>query len=104
MFLFHGSGIENWYSILRNGVRNLSYTGLMTAGAASGSGVYSAFDFGTSNGYSMRSNFGTGKWAHSTINNEFIIGIIEVIKIPEYCKGGIYVIPNDDDIQLRYII
>ncbi len=40
MFLFHGSGSENWYSILRNGIRVLSNTKYMTAGAAMGAGVY----------------------------------------------------------------
>ncbi len=39
-FLFHGSSQENWYSILRNGLRVLSNTKYMTAGAAYGAGVY----------------------------------------------------------------
>ena len=42
MFMFHGSGPENWYSILRNGLRILSNTKYMTAGAAHGSGIYVA--------------------------------------------------------------
>ena len=41
-FVWHGSGVENWYSIIRNGLRVLSNTKLMTAGAAYGKGVYSA--------------------------------------------------------------
>jgi len=39
-FLFHGSSQENWYSILRNGLRVLSNTKYMTAGAAYGAGIY----------------------------------------------------------------
>lgn len=50
-FLFHGSGINNWYSIIRNGLRNLSNTGMMTAGAAYGEGIYAAWDFATASGY-----------------------------------------------------
>ena len=42
LYVFHGSAIENWYSIIRNGIRNLSNTHMMTAGAAYGPGVYSA--------------------------------------------------------------
>lgn len=49
--MFHGSGINNWYSIVRNGLRNLSNTGMMTAGAAYGAGIYSAWDYGTASGY-----------------------------------------------------
>lgn len=51
VFTFHGSSIENWYSILRNGPRNLSNTKMMTAGAAYGQGVYSAKAFATASGY-----------------------------------------------------
>jgi len=40
--MFHGSAPENWYSILRNGIRILSNTKYMTAGAALGAGVYAA--------------------------------------------------------------
>ena len=51
VWTFHGSNIENWYSILRNGPRNLSNTKMMTAGAAHGPGVYSAKQFTTASGY-----------------------------------------------------
>ena len=37
---FHGSGLQNWYSILRNGLRNMSGTAYMSTGAALGPGVY----------------------------------------------------------------
>jgi len=53
-FLFHGSGLNNWYSIIWNGLRNLSNTGMMTAGAVYGEGIYSAWDFGTASGYAGR--------------------------------------------------
>jgi hypothetical protein len=36
VFQWHGSALENYYSILRNGLMNLSNTHLMTAGAAYG--------------------------------------------------------------------
>lgn len=39
-FAFHGSTIENWHSILRNGLKNASHTRLMTSGAAHGKGIY----------------------------------------------------------------
>ena len=40
--MFHGSSKQNWYSILRNGIRVLSKTKYMTAGAAHGVGVYAS--------------------------------------------------------------
>lgn len=52
LFVWHGSSVENWYSIIRNGLRVLSNTKLMTAGAAYGVGVYSATQMSTSLGYS----------------------------------------------------
>ena len=54
MFCFHGSSMENWYSIMRNGLRNLSNTTLMTAGAAYGVGIYASSHFATSYGYTAR--------------------------------------------------
>jgi hypothetical protein len=32
-FAFHGSSMENWHAIMRQGLRNLSNTNLMTTGA-----------------------------------------------------------------------
>lgn len=51
VFQWHGSALENYYSILRNGLMNLSNTHLMTAGAAYGQGIYTANYAGTSLGY-----------------------------------------------------
>ncbi|XP_055365471.1 protein mono-ADP-ribosyltransferase PARP6 isoform X2 [Betta splendens] len=39
-FAFHGSHIENWHSILRNGLVNASYTKLQLHGAVYGKGIY----------------------------------------------------------------
>lgn len=40
MWTYHGSGMANWLSIIRNGLCNLSNTRHMLAGAAYGAGVY----------------------------------------------------------------
>jgi hypothetical protein len=40
VFGFHGSSIENWHSILRNGIKNMSGTAGQLNGAAYGNGVY----------------------------------------------------------------
>lgn len=49
---FHGSGMENWLSIMHNGLKNLSNTKYMTSGAAHGQGIYLAQHSSTSSGYS----------------------------------------------------
>ena len=47
MYAFHGTGADCIYSLQRNGLRNLSNTGLMTAGAAYGPGIYISCNFAT---------------------------------------------------------
>ncbi len=41
-YCWHGSSMENWFSIMRNGLRNLSNSHMMTAGAAYGQGIYAS--------------------------------------------------------------
>ncbi|XP_072291847.1 protein mono-ADP-ribosyltransferase PARP6 [Eucyclogobius newberryi] len=54
-FAFHGSHIENWHSILRNGLINASFTKLQLHGAAHGKGIYLSPNSGISFGYSEMS-------------------------------------------------
>ncbi|XP_051794591.1 protein mono-ADP-ribosyltransferase PARP6 isoform X6 [Acanthochromis polyacanthus] len=58
-FAFHGSHIENWHSVLRNGLVNASYTKLQLHGAAYGKGIYLSPISSISFGYS-----GMGKGQH----------------------------------------
>ena len=105
-FAFHGSAIENWYSILRNGIRNLSNTHLMTAGAAYGPGVYSAENISTSFSYCRFTNTDC-IWHHSQLSKppKACMAIIEVINKQKNKKGnGIYVIQDDKDLIIRYIL
>lgn len=105
-FAFHGSAIENWYSILRNGIRNLSNTHMMTAGAAYGAGVYSAENISTSFGYCRFANKPCD-WPYSLLSNptRACMAIIEVIDLAKNKKGnGIYVIGNDKELIIRYIL
>ena len=51
-FAFHGSNVENWHSIMRNGLVNATGTKLQLHGASYGSGIYlspsASFSFGYS--------------------------------------------------------
>nr|XP_046202075.1 protein mono-ADP-ribosyltransferase PARP6-like isoform X2 [Oncorhynchus gorbuscha] len=55
-FAFHGSHIENWHSVLRNGLVNASYTKLQLHGAAYGKGIYLSPISSISFGYSGRND------------------------------------------------
>lgn len=52
--LFHGSGLQNWYSILKNGLKNYSNTTHQVNGAAYGNGIYFSSSNAMSYVYSMR--------------------------------------------------
>ena len=43
-YLFHGSPFHNWHCILREGLKNLSGSNMMSHGAAHGNGIYLAED------------------------------------------------------------
>ncbi|GMT11414.1 hypothetical protein PFISCL1PPCAC_2711, partial [Pristionchus fissidentatus] len=62
-FFFHGSPIENWHSIIRAGLKNMSGTKYQLVGAAYGQGIYLSpfLDFAIT--YASRSNgrrYGSG--------------------------------------------
>jgi hypothetical protein len=59
-FAFHGSNIENWHCILREGLKNASGTALQLNGAAHGSGIYFATTAATSIGYCRSYTLETG--------------------------------------------
>ncbi|XP_045893726.1 protein mono-ADP-ribosyltransferase PARP6-like isoform X1 [Micropterus dolomieu] len=67
-FAFHGSHIENWHSILRNGLVNASYTNLQLHGAAYGKGIYLSPSSSISFGYSEM-----GKGRHQIPTKEELI-------------------------------
>ncbi|XP_030621155.1 protein mono-ADP-ribosyltransferase PARP6 [Chanos chanos] len=67
-FAFHGSHIENWHSILRNGLVNASYTKLQLHGAAYGKGIYLSPISSISFGYS-----GMGKGQHHMSTKEELV-------------------------------
>eukprot|EP01113_Clastostelium_recurvatum_P036737 TRINITY_DN5288_c0_g1_i3.p1 TRINITY_DN5288_c0_g1~~TRINITY_DN5288_c0_g1_i3.p1 ORF type:complete len:267 (+),score=34.98 TRINITY_DN5288_c0_g1_i3:370-1170(+) len=103
-FAFHGSRFGNWHCILRVGLKNYSNTPMMSAGAAHGKGIYLAQHSSTSMGYM---GAGTG-WPHSSLQgNLTCIALCEVIDMrgtPEIkSTGGIYVVPDEKLVAIRYL-
>ena len=82
----------------------------MTAGAAYGQGIYASSNFATSYGYTARYGNGIGKtWKnmYEPLKNCFVIGIVEIITKPGYSKDpahNIVVVPDEDDIIIRYLL
>lgn len=96
-YLFHGSAIGNWYSIMRNGLKNYSGTKMMANGMAYGAGIYLSDQVNLSLGYSRS----------GAINDQlYVISVLQIIDdIQQYKKSGnIYVIPDENKILLRYLI
>lgn len=93
MYLFHGSRWQNWYSIMRNGLKNCSNTKLMTAGAAYGNGVYLSDNFGLSCNYGMS-------------GDKSVLGVFELAEdINKYKKGPqVFVVDNDKILIQRYLL
>ncbi|KAM5264816.1 protein mono-ADP-ribosyltransferase PARP8 isoform 2-T2 [Ctenodactylus gundi] len=125
-FAFHGSHIENWHSILRNGLVVASNTRLQLHGAMYGSGIYLSPMSSISFGYSgmnkkqkvsakdePASSSKSGSASQSQKKgqqSQFLqsrnlkcIALCEVITSPDLHKHGeIWVVPNTDHVCTRF--
>ncbi|GMR31274.1 hypothetical protein PMAYCL1PPCAC_01469, partial [Pristionchus mayeri] len=66
-YLFHGSKMENWHSIIRSGLKNMSGTKYMLVGAAYGDGIYLSNHLATSHKYCTL--FHTRNISQNCVNN-----------------------------------
>lgn len=93
-FLFHGSHITNWYSIMRNGLKNCSKSALMQHGAVYGDGIYLSDSYKFAAGY-------------SSYDNKTAVGVFEIgtSDVGQFNKTtNIFVIQDENLLLLRYII
>jgi hypothetical protein len=76
---YHGSPTENWYSIIRNGLQNRSWTKEMKSGAIFGSGIYLSTDLSLSR---MFTKLNSG-WKGCPLGTALeIVGVYEIIDDP----------------------
>lgn len=125
-FAFHGSHIENWHSILRNGLVVASNTRLQLHGAMYGSGIYlspmSSISFGYSGmnkkqkvsakdePASSSKSSGASQSQRKGQQSQFLqsrnlkcIALCEVVTSPDLHKHGeIWVVPNTDHVCTRF--
>lgn len=103
-FAFHGSGMENWHSILRKGLLVGSNTKYQTTGAAFGQGIYMSPRFSTSWGYSRPGQ----SWPHSRFGSQNVrlMTICEVAQHPSVDKvpHPHYVIKHPQYVVCRFFI
>lgn len=109
-FAFHGSSIENWHSIIRQGLIVASGTNKQVNGAAYGNGIYLSPHAATSFGYSRMYGGSTKsdkirdeRYLRGNIDCMFCIALCEVIKCPTLKKNGsIWVCPESDYVCTRF--
>jgi poly [ADP-ribose] polymerase 6/8 len=102
IFLWHGSSLDRWHSIIRNGLINATGTRLQQSGAALGAGIYFARDSNSSNNYSKVGN--NIYKASSLGSSTCIIGLCEVAKVPELIDHGwAHTCTNEDACIVRFL-
>lgn len=112
VFAFHGSRMECWHAIVRAGLKNVSGTSMMTAGQAHGAGTYTSPDMGTSLGYSQIQCRAAGAGGRTAATTDFLeppvfcMAICEIIDTGSSIKrsGSIWVVPDDDHVNTRFLL
>ncbi|KAG9776209.1 hypothetical protein KCU88_g4945, partial [Aureobasidium melanogenum] len=102
LFAWHGSGLWNWHSILRQG---LHYQHVVS-GRRYGDGVYFSPQAQYSLGFSREVQLKPGYyWAHSMLSITQAISLNEVVNKPDdfVCSSPAYVVNKLDWIQTRYL-
>ena len=112
IFVFHGSPLLNWHSIMRIGLKNYSNTKFQSNGAAFGEGNYFSDDINLSYGYAHK-NAG---WNNSLIGtNLSCIAMCEIInskncdgihkpKCPHNTSSPHYRVVNESMVITRYLL
>lgn len=91
-YLYHGSPVGNWFSIMKNGIKNMSDTKYMTTGKVLGRGVYLTSDL------SIACQYGRQK-------NVSYVAVVEIFINPEPYKKqpSVCVVPDDTMLIPRYL-
>lgn len=79
-FLWHGSSIDRWHAIIRQGLKNMTGTHYQQNGKAHGPGIYFAHNSGTSLSYATP---GKNLYSKSELDKNLrIVALCEVINLP----------------------
>ena len=109
IYAFHGSSLENWHSIMRNGLMNASGTKFQLHGAAYGAGIYlsphASVSFGYSGihgGHPPQADKKKGRPTMLSSQNLNCIALCEVIDSKIKKSGNIWVVPESDHVVTRF--
>ncbi len=97
-YLYHGSRQENWYSIMRNGLKVGSTNKLQVNGAVYGAGIYLSDQVNFSLTYSVN---------NADVNQQsIVIGVYQVMDTREkwFKTQNIYVVPEEKNVLLQYLL
>lgn len=98
-YRFHGTAKGNLWSIMCNGIKNMSHTTGMVNGAAHGPGIYLSNDCSLSIGYIR------DKYSYTQHHGKIILMVYILNNDPSYKKtNNIFVIPDEKQLQLNYLI
>ena len=96
---FHGSKAGKWYSIIRRGLEDRSFTPDMQHGAAFGSGIYFSSELSVAQ---LFVSAGTG-WNHCPLGVEFeIIGVYDIIDAPDSVAKDVS--DSQSPVPAKYIV
>ena len=101
-FLYHGSNCENWYSIIRNGLKNMSNTEWMLNGQKYGSGIYCSDSLKTSFDYAHGAH-----GAHGARENNEQMRIVAMLEPHVNCwrrASDHYIVSDHHDLIIRYLL
>ncbi|KAL2822869.1 hypothetical protein BJX63DRAFT_375705 [Aspergillus granulosus] len=105
LFAWHGSGLHNWHSIVREGL-HYKY---IANGRSYGDGIYMAQAFDTSINFTRGGNvyypYGSVAWQNSELRCQWAISLNEVVNAPaEFVnQENPYVVQHVDWVQPRYL-
>ncbi|GMR59593.1 hypothetical protein PMAYCL1PPCAC_29788, partial [Pristionchus mayeri] len=110
-YLFHGSKMENWHSIIRSGLKNMSGTKYMLAGAAYGAGIYLSNLLSMS--YNYCTQFGERNTAEDCVQKKCclsgmaLLAVVEVVDTPKayrHNSGSIVVVTEEKWCSIRMLV
>jgi len=105
-YAYHGSPLFKWYSIIRNGLRVLSRTALMSTGAAFGDGIYLATNPEQAAHYCQ--GFGGSSYPCGLGAALQILGLVEYVDDPVWCTHyplqGIVTVSEPEAVRIRYLL
>lgn len=103
LFAWHGSALQNWHSIIREGL-NFNET---LNGRAYGHGVYHSLDLNTSLGYSGHggAHDSTVGWSNSLLRINTVVALNEIVNAPDEftSQNPHLVVQHVNWIQTRYL-